>query len=349
MNNTSIVFHFCGQAVLGKNVALELYNEKKTFRESMDRIDNYLKINYFNGESMLNKLRNLNLGECESSDQYLSHSVLFMFQVSLFELFKSECITPSFICGISCGEMASLYCSGALSLKSVCDLLVERARLMEIVSKNCPNGIPFFGTIGGEEFKEKYLKKYPDVEIGGRFSNFSSLLGTNNSEQFDQISKEFDEKGIKIKRFLSHIPFHTSSMDLCKEEALKIKDIDFNDFSTIIPIYNSSNGKIYDEENRFNIFKSIRNCLCTQISMEDIFRTLESNGKKKVIFVELSPHPIITPMVFEIVKTLNSQIFTTTSEFENNPNVISLSSLNKNNNDVIHFNNIIEKIKIHLN
>ncbi|KAN0014955.1 hypothetical protein ACTFIU_001276 [Dictyostelium citrinum] len=348
-DNAAIVFIFCGQAVLWKTMALDLYNGNQIFRESMNKIDSYLKINYFNGQSMLEKLRNLEPNESPNKDQYLSHAVLFMFQVSLFELYKSEGINPSFIYGVSCGEMASLYCSGALSLKSVCDLIMERARLMEIVGQKCTNGISFFATIGGDEFIERYSKKYPDVEIGGRHTDFSSLLGTSNSEQFDQLLKEFNENGIQIKRLNTQIPFHTSGIDCVKEEASKINDITFDDFSFTIPTYTSSNGKRFNESNPFNIFKSIRNCLCTKIAIQDILRTLESNGKKKVIFVELSPHPIGSPLMFEIVKTLNSRIFTTTSEFENNPNVISLASLNKNNNDNVHFNENIKLIKRHIN
>ncbi|KAN0047663.1 hypothetical protein ACTA71_002047 [Dictyostelium dimigraforme] len=348
-NNASIVFIFCGQAVLWKTMALELYNENQVFKQSMDRIDNYLKFNYFNGISMLNKLRSLNIDESPNKDQYLSHSVLFMFQVSLFELYKSEGVNPSFIYGVSCGEMASLYCSGAMSLKSVCDLLMERAKLMEIVTKNCTNGIPFFGSIGGDEYIEKYSKKYSDIEIGGRHTDFATLFGTSNSEQFNQLFKEFNENGIQIKRFNAQIPFHTSAIDCVKEDASKINDIEFNDFSFNIPTYSSSNGKRYDQFNPFNIFKSIRNCLCTKIAIQDILKSLESNGSKKVIFVELSPHPIATPMMFDIIKTFKSTIFTTTSEFEKNPNVISLSSLNKNNNDNIHFNENINIIKRHIN
>ncbi|KAM9978565.1 hypothetical protein ACTFIY_012338 [Dictyostelium cf. discoideum] len=344
-DNSSIVFIFCGQAILWKTMALEFYNGNQIFRESMDRIDNYLKINYFNGESMLNKLRSFSDDESPNKDQFLSHSVLFMFQVSLFELYKSEGVNPSIIYGVSCGEMASLYCSGALTLKSACDLLMDRANLLEVVYKKCPKGFSFFGSIGCDDFIKNYSKKYPDVEIGGRHTDSFTLFGTCNSEQFEQILKEFAENGIQTKRLNTQIPFHTSGIDCVKEDALKIKDIEFNEFSFKTPTYTSSNGKIYNENNPFNMFRSIRDCLCTKIAIEDILRTLELNGKKKVIFVELSPHPIGSPLMFEIVKTLKSTIFTTTSNFEKNPNVIALSSLNKNNNDNIHFNENLKIIK----
>ncbi|KAN0014957.1 hypothetical protein ACTFIU_001278 [Dictyostelium citrinum] len=348
-NNASIVFHFCGQGAHWKTMALDLYNENKIFKESMDRIDNYLKINYFNGESMLNKLRNLEPNEIPSKDQFLSHAVLFIFQVSLFELYKSEGIIPSLIYGVSCGEMASLYCSGALSLKSACDLLFERARLMELASKRCERAFLFIATIGDDEFNEKYSKKYPDIEIGGYLSNYSVLLGTCNYEQFDQILKEFNENGIQIKRLNTQLPFHTSGMDSILEDALKTKDIEFNDLSFTIPTYSSSNGYRYDQSNPFNIFKSIRKCFCTKIAFQNIFRNLELNGKKKVIFVELSPHPISSPIIFEIVKTLNSTIFTTTSDNDKNINVISLASLNKKSNDIKHLRENLKIIKRHIN
>ncbi|KAK5581107.1 hypothetical protein RB653_001135 [Dictyostelium firmibasis] len=349
-NTPPIVFIFCGQAVLWKTMALELYNENSVFRESMDKIDNYLKNNYFNGESMLNKLRLLNDDdESPNNNQYLSHSILFMFQVSLFELYKSEGISPSLIYGVSCGEMASLYCSGGVSLKNTCDLLIERARLIDKIVKNCPKGIPFFTSLGSDEFIEKYSKKYSDIEIAGIHTDFSLLMGTTNFEQFDQLFKEFKEKEIPIKRINACIPFHTSAMDFIKDDAFRIKEIKFDENSFTVPTYSSSNGKRYNENNSFNIFKSIRNCLCTKIAIQDIFNKIEINGSKKVIFVELSPHPIASPMMYEIVRTLKSTIFTTTNNDEINPNVISLSSLNKNENDNIVFNNGIKTIKRHIN
>ncbi|KAN0014954.1 hypothetical protein ACTFIU_001275 [Dictyostelium citrinum] len=342
-----IVFHFCGQAVHWGEMALELYNGNEIFRESMDKIDNYLKNNYFNGESMLNKLRRSNDEDKKNEDQYLTHAILFMFQVSMFELFKSQGIMPSFMFGISCGEMASLYCSGILSLKSACDLLIERARLMDSFYKYNPNGVPFFIKMGAEEFNEKYSNKYPQLEVSAKFSNSSTLMGTCNLDQFEQLEQEFKEKNIFIRRIPSKIPFHTSVLDCIKEDANKTKDIEIKNSNPCFQTYCSYNGKLYNESNPFNIFKSIRDCVVAEAIFHDIIKNIESKGAKKVIFVEISPHPILTNMVYENVKSSNSNVFTTVSNEDTDPNVISLSSLNKNNDDIEHVNNIINIIKKH--
>ncbi|KAN0047662.1 hypothetical protein ACTA71_002046 [Dictyostelium dimigraforme] len=345
--NTDIVFHFCGQAVHWGEMALELYNENHIFRKSMDHIDNYLKINYFNGQSMLEKLRKSCEEDKKNEDQYLTHSILFMFQVSMFELLKSEGITPSFIFGISCGEMASLYCSGAVSLKSVCDILVERAKLLDSFFKINQNGIPFFIKMGADEFIDKFSKKYVDIEVSARFSNSSTLMGTCNPNQFEQIILELKENNIYFRNIPSKIPFHTSALDCIKEDALKTRDIEIKNSNLIFQTYCSYNGKLFNESNPFNIFKSIRDCVEAETIFHDIIKKLELKGTKKVIFVEISPHPILTNMVYENVKSSKSDVFTTVSIDDSNPNVISLSSLNKNNDDIVHINNIINLIKKH--
>ncbi|KAK5581108.1 hypothetical protein RB653_001136 [Dictyostelium firmibasis] len=344
IEETSIVFHFCGQGVQWKTMALSLYNENSIFRNSMNRIDNYLKENYFNGESMLNKLRSLKDDGKKDDDQFLIHSILFMFQVSIFEIFKSEGIYPSFIIGISCGEMASLYCSGALSLKSVCDLLYERAKLMDKVVKINPFGIPFFIRMGNEEFIEKYSKRYPDIEICAIFSDDSLLLGTCNNDQFENFSQEIKEKGI-LRRIPSTISFHSSAMDCVKEDALKIKDIEFKNSNSTIPVYCSYTGKLYKESNSFNIFKSIRDCIQIKKIYQDFLKSLESNGTKKLILVEISPHPNPLQILLQNVKSLKSNVFKMVSTDDSNEKIIYLSSLNKNNDDNIHINNVIETIK----
>ncbi|EAL65235.1 hypothetical protein DDB_G0284373 [Dictyostelium discoideum AX4] len=344
-----IVFHFCGQAVHWGEMALELYKGNKIFRESMDKIDNYLKINYFNGESMLNKLRKSTNEDKNNEDQYLTHSILFMFQVSMFELLKSEMILPSCIFGISCGEMASLYCSGILSLKSVCDLLIERAKLMDTFYNLNPNGIPFFIKMGADQFNEKYSNKYSDLEVSAKFSNSSTLMATCNLEQFEQLEKEFKENNIFIKRIPSKIPFHSSALDCIKDYANKTKDVEIknSNSNSIIQTYCSYNGKLYDQSNPFNIFESIRSCVDAESITHDIIKKFELNGAKKLIFVEISPHPVLTNMVYENVKSSKSNVFTTVSIDDTDPNVISLSSLNKNNDDIVHINNIINIIKKH--
>ncbi|KAK5581109.1 hypothetical protein RB653_001137 [Dictyostelium firmibasis] len=348
IEETPIVIYFCGQAVQWKTMALKLYNENSIFRESMDKIDNYLKNNYFNGESMLNKLRSLNDDEgTNNEDQILTHSILFMFQSSLFELFKSEGINPSFIFGISCGEMASLYCSGALSLQKVCDLLIERAKLMDKAMKINPNGFPIFVKIEKEEFNENYSKRYPEIEISAKFSNNSLLLATCNSDQNERFCQEIKEKEIFLRPIPSKIAFHTSAMDCIEEEAQKVKEIEFSANSFCIPTYCSYNGKLYDESNSYNVFKSIRNCVEANIVFQDILKSLESNGFKKVIFVEITPHPILTPILFENVKSIKSSVFTTISNDDPFPNVISLSSLNKSNDDIVHINSVLNTIKKH--
>ncbi|KAN0000608.1 hypothetical protein ACTFIZ_001052 [Dictyostelium cf. discoideum] len=270
-----------------------------------------------------------------------------MFQVSMFELLKSEMILPCFIFGISCGEMASLYCSGILSLKSVCDLLIERAKLMDTFYNLNPNGIPFFIKMGAEQFNEKYSKKYKELEVSAKFSNSSTLMGTCNIEQFEQLEKEFKESDIFIRKIPSKIPFHTSALDCIKEYTNNIKDIEIKNSNSIIPTYCSYNGKLYDESNPFNIFKSIRGCVEAEAIFHDIIKKLELNGAKKLIFIEISPHPILTNMVYENVKSSMSNVFTTVSIEDTDPNVISLSSLNKNNDDIVHINNIINIIKKH--
>ncbi|KAM9981416.1 hypothetical protein ACTFIY_003722 [Dictyostelium cf. discoideum] len=213
------------------------------YLNEMNRIDNWLNEKYF-GYSMIEKLRNIvDTNSEELSEQCLSHSILFMFQVSLFKLLKHYCIEPNINLGISCGEITSSYCSGLIDFENACYILYNRSILQKKTIKlslnnnenNNNNNSNYYNfnkfenglckiDITEKEFNEMYSKKYENVEIAFYCDDNSIIVGGKINDLL-KLSNEISNSGIFTKMIPVPTSFHTSSQDIVKNEIMNLKFI----------------------------------------------------------------------------------------------------------------------------
>ncbi|KAN0041339.1 hypothetical protein ACTFIV_003877 [Dictyostelium citrinum] len=350
-NETIIVFCFSGQTLLYNNLVKELYNGNQIFKESMDKIDNHLKNKYY-GESMLNKLWTYQENKFPHNNQYLVHSILLMIQISLFEVYKSEGITPSIVFSLSCGETSTAYCSGILDFETACEVSFQRARLISKVESSSKPGTLATINITPNEFNEMFSKKYPSIEISSNLAPSSVFLGCRDLTELDKLKIDVLQHGYVCRSFPFNVAFHTSAMDIIKEDTLKLK---INSKSPKIKMFSSVDGEIFNNSSSSDLydenylFKNIRNKVEFANSVHQVFKYIENNGSNKVILVEISPGVVMQNYIFESLKYLDSKIFNplNNSNFQNN--VTLLSGLNKDIDDISSMNNTISEIKKKLN
>ncbi|KAM9964877.1 hypothetical protein ACTFIW_004669 [Dictyostelium discoideum] len=260
----NIIFIFVGQCIHWSSMSKELYENEIIFRNEMDRIDNWLNEKYF-GYSMIEKLRNTDDTNSEElSEQCLSHSILFMFQISLFKLLKHYGIEANFNLGISCGEIASSYCSGLIDFENACYILYNRSILQKKTIKlslnnnennnnnNNENNNNYYYNfnkfenglckinITDKEFNENYLKKYENIEIAIYCDDNSIIVGGKINDLL-KLSNEISSIGIFTKMIPVPTSFHTSSQDIVKIEIMSLK---FNYLKNPISLFSSSNSNI---------------------------------------------------------------------------------------------------------
>ncbi|KAN0047665.1 hypothetical protein ACTA71_002049 [Dictyostelium dimigraforme] len=349
-NEPFLVFCFSGQTFLYKNLVKELYNGNSIFRESIDKIDNHLKNNYY-GESMLNKLWTYPENKFPHNDQYLVHSILLMIQISLFEVYKSEGIIPSIVFSLSCGETSTAYCSGMVDFETACEISYQRARLISKVETLSKPGTLATIQITPKEYFEKFSKKYPSIEISSNLAPTSVFLGCKDLSELDRLKVDVEEQGLVCRSFPFNIAFHTSAMDIIKEDTLKLN---IKSKSPIIKYVSSIDGKIIEESNEpfydeNYLFKNIRNKVEFALSVEQVFKYIEKNGSNKVILVEISPGVIMENYIIESLKSLDSKLFNPLNNNNFQNNVTILSGLNKDIDDITSINKTISEIKKKLN
>ncbi|KAN0047664.1 hypothetical protein ACTA71_002048 [Dictyostelium dimigraforme] len=294
---------------------------------------------------MLNKLRNQPDDAIPNSDQFVVHSFLFMFQVSIFELLKSEGILPSVLYGASCGEISAAYCSGVLDLETACDISFFRATMTSKVGSLNPPGKLIGINVGNEEFNRLFSKSHPKVEIVANISPKEVYVGCNDIEQVDSLFNDALKKGYQLKSYPSKIAFHTSAMDCIKEDVLKQTIIAK---PSKIPLFSCVNGVMFNETTfKFDqnyLFRNLRDTVENVITYHNIFKFIEENGGTKVIVVEISPNSTLITNMIESLKTLNSKLFNPQNE-NYKSNITFLPTLNKSKNDLISISETISEIK----
>ncbi|KAM9966368.1 hypothetical protein ACTFIR_006579 [Dictyostelium discoideum] len=311
----NIIFIFVGQGIHWSGMSKELYDNEIIFRNEMDRIDNWLNEKYF-GYSIIEKLRNIDDKNSEElSEQCLSHSILFMFQVSLFKLLKHYGIEPNFNLGVSCGEIASSYCSGLIDFENACYILYNRSILLKKTIKlslnnndndnnnndnsnnidNCIYNINKFENglckinITEKEFNENYLKKYENIEIAIYCDDNSIMVGGKINDLL-KLSNEISNDGIFAKMIPVPTSFHTSSQEIVKNEIMNLK---FNYLKNPISLFSSSNSNIVPMMSCatckfFNVLNKNQNNEDIVVSENDIISNPTNNNnnkKKKILFL----------------------------------------------------------------
>ncbi|KAM9964878.1 hypothetical protein ACTFIW_004670 [Dictyostelium discoideum] len=298
----NIIFIFVGQGIHWSGMSKELYDNEIIFRNEMDRIDNWLNEKYFR-YSIIEKLRNIDDKNSEElSEQCLSHSILFMFQVSLFVLLKHYGIEPNFNLGVSCGEIASSYCSGLIDFENACYILYNRSILLKKTIKlslnnnennnnnnnnnidNCIYNINKFENglckinITEKEFNEVYLKKYENIEIAIYCDDNSIMVGGGINDLL-KLSNEISNDGIFAKMIPVPTSFHTSSQDIVKNEIMNLK---FNYLKNPISLF-SSNSNIVPMMSCatckfFNVLINSQNNEVIVVPENDIIRNPKNNN-----------------------------------------------------------------------
>ncbi|KAK5575062.1 hypothetical protein RB653_010317 [Dictyostelium firmibasis] len=331
--NPIIVFVFAGQGSQYNTMALELYSHEPIFKESMDKLNNKLS-NYF-GYSVLDKLRSIEDGDKSIHHPMIAPPAMCMLMISLFELYKHWGIEASFIVGHSLGEIPAAYCSGMISLDTLCYLIYHRSRAL---IQTHYNGRMLSVNISPEEYISNYLSKYPNIEIACYNSPTSIVLG-GSEQKLNQISNELKDKGIFSAMLGSLSSFHTSIQSITKDQIL---NLNIESQSPKIPIFSTVTTNLYnDTTTLFNseyVFNNIIKPVKFSQTISNLYKHIEINKLgNEIVFIELAPHPTLQFYLKQMIPTKQSDT--------SNLKVISTySPLHKKKNDIQEIQKTISQL-----
>ncbi|KAK5575045.1 hypothetical protein RB653_010300 [Dictyostelium firmibasis] len=328
-NNPTTVFVFCGQGSQYNTMGLDLYNNEPVFKRSMDLLDS--KLSKYYGHSVLEKFRNADSKLIHHPT--LAQPVMSMFNISLFELYKHWGIKPSFIVGHSLGEIPASYCSGMITLDTLCFLIYHRSIAQ---SKTHGNGRMLSINISADEYIFQYSYQYPDIEIACYNSPSSIVIG-GNEQTLNEISEILKEKGIFSVMLGSLSSFHTSSQNKVKDDIL---NRNFDSKAAEIPTFSTVTTNLFDPItcpfNSSYVFNNIVNPVKFSQTISNIYKHIESNQLgTDIVFIELAPHPTLSFYLKQMIPKPNDSI-----EFK----VSIYSALNKKKNDIEEIQKTISQL-----
>ncbi|KAN0035342.1 hypothetical protein ACTA71_004607 [Dictyostelium dimigraforme] len=338
-SKSHITFMFTGQGCCFPKMGLGLYNSEPIFKEWIDKIDEILKSKYY-GFSMFEKINSIDENDKNGlNNQHLSHSALFMFEVSLCKLLNYYGLHPNLIIGISLGEIASAFCSGMIDLETACYLTYKRAFSIEKTING--DSTLIIVAISENEFSKNYSLKYPTLEIASELTSSSLLLG-GKKDDFIPFCQELKENNIFFAQTSLPTSFHTSSMEPIKNDIIQLT---INNQSPKITHLSSVNCKFFNiYDNPFNstyLYNNIRNQVSLAPTVKAMCKYFDQMNyydyyHHKNIVVEISPHNALFQHVQRTIDSIQN--------FQSKQNTYFFAPLSKGKNEVINLRKMILKI-----
>ncbi len=290
-----VVFVFPGQGSQWIGMGRQLSKEEPAFRDALAACDEAIR-----NEAGFSILEELDKPEETSrlSDIDVVQPVLFAVEVALATLWRSWGVEPAAVVGHSMGEVAAAFVAGALSMGDAAAIICRRSRLlrkvagqgaMALVELTLPNA-------------EKALVGYEDRLSVAVSNGPRSTVIAGDPAALDEVLGKLEREGAFCRRVKVDVASHSPQMDPLREELLSaLTSISPKDAS--IPMRSTVTG----ERIRGNELSSTywTDNLRKPVLFSRVIEQWITDGH--TIFLEMSPHPILTPAVEENLREANAE------------------------------------------
>src|SRR6185312_14488033 len=143
----------------------------------------------------------------------IGQPVLFALQVGVYRLYLDAGLKPALVFGHSFGEVAAAHACGARSLTAAAQVIVERAKALELTS-----GAGMMAAVGITEAEAAdYLARYPNWLSIAAFNSDNDLTLAGDAASIQAVVDDVAKQG----RFARVLPFpyafHSIAVEGCRE------------------------------------------------------------------------------------------------------------------------------------
>ena len=206
-DNPPVYFLFPGQGSQHANMAREIYQTERVFRETVDRCAEILRPHL---NTDLRSLLYPPEGASEEAkkrvtDTVVAQPAIFVVEYALARLWMSWGIRPQAMLGHSVGEFVAACLAGVFSLEDALGLVAARGKMMQDVA------------LGG-----MLSVRLPESEVRSRLNGTLSLAAVNSPslcvvagpfDALDHFEQELAREGIACRRLVTSHAFHSAMMD----------------------------------------------------------------------------------------------------------------------------------------
>jgi len=220
---------------------------------------------------------------------------LFAFQVALAALWRSRGIVPDAVVGHSMGEVAAAHAAGALTLEDAVRISCLRSQLFRGVTGEGAMGVVELSL----EEAQAALKGYEGrVSVAVSNSPRSTVL-SGDSEALEELLDTLERQGVFCGWGVADVASHSPQMTALGEE-LRRELKGLQPKATSIPFYSPLTG-LPCAGAELGAEYWVRNLRQKVLFSEAVQRLIREGHE---LFVELSPHPILSPDVEDWLRVL---------------------------------------------
>ena len=323
-----IAFVFTGQGPQHLRMGQSLFATSEVFRNTILELDQVYE--NVTGRSLIKTtgLFDDSLPSSLPTMWSVEHTLpgLCMVQIALFDLLVSVGVKPDILVGHSAGETTMLYASGAGPKAMVLEIAIARSKAMKMTE---PLGAGMAALGCGYEEAVKIVARVTEksdgvLEIGCH--NSPEAIVVSGSLQLVQRAVDVAQaEGFFARQVQTLTPSHSSLMEHCNEAyndgVRKVFGRYPGPHVPAIPCYSTvaGHGRFIHEFTPEYMWNNIRRPVHFHQSISGVLRNTPD-----AIFVEISPHPVLSSYVSSIGVPLNAVICPMRRPAKNSPNSVEL-------------------------
>ncbi|MFD0493495.1 type I polyketide synthase [Streptomyces rhizosphaericus] len=290
------VFVFPGQGAQWVGMAVGLLESSPVFAEAIGECESALSA--YVDWSLTDVLR-----EAEGAPGFdrvdVVQPVLFAVMVSLARLWRSVGVVPDAVMGHSQGEIAAACVAGALSLEDAAKVVALRSQA--IAAGLAGRGGMVSVGLSADAAKERLAAWDGAISVAA-VNGPGSVVVSGDPGALDEMVAQLEGEEVRVRRVPVDYASHSAHVEAIREELLKVL-ADIAPRSSEVPFYSTVSGELVDTAG-LDAEYWYRNLRQT-VELEATTRALLGRGHG--VFVEVSPHPVLTLPVQQTVEAAEAR------------------------------------------
>lgn len=273
----------------------ELLEHEPVFRASIERCA--AEFSRYTGWSLLEAFtapeESSRMAEAE-----VAEPANFAIQVALAELWRSRGVEPEAFIGHSTGEFAAHYLAGALSFEDAVKVVYHHSRLHQRISES---GRMLAIGMSHETLSKAELKSADSVSIAA-INGPNSVTISGDAASLEDAAQQLETFQVFHRFLVVKVPYHSTFVEPLREELLASL-ADLQPQQATLPLYSTVTGTSIDGSG-VDARYWWQNARSTVLFSSALSQMIQDGYG---VFVELSPHPVLTASITELLAVEGQQ------------------------------------------